>query len=837
MTLEVHKFGGTSVGSGDRLVAGAALVRQRVQDGVSVVVVTSAMSGVTSTLVAACDAAAQGRRDLSRDAFTQILHRHEDAVRHLAGESPALLDEVHHLVTGASRVLDAAARLHEVSTRTRDRVLAIGERLAARLFVAALETQGTASVPLDADGFLHTDGRHGAASPLGGPADRHVRAALQGPLDAGSVPVVTGFCGRAPDGSITTLGRGGSDLTATLLAAALGAAEVTIWTDVDGVFTADPGLVPDARVIPHLNYREAAEMSFYGAKVLHPRTMMPVAQARIPVRTRNSFHPERAGTMVDARFTPGSHPVKGITAVRGQALLSIEGKGMSGVPGVAALVFGALADANVSVTMISQSSSEASICLAVPEERSLDAERAIKRATLTHFARGAIDEIIVERGIALIAMVGLGMAQTPGVAARGLAALADAGTNVRAVAQGSSELNLTVAVAEAAVTPALQHMHSAFRLDRRDAGHDTVSRVDLMLVGCGSIGRALLPMVLDDPSEAFARLGLRPTVVGIADRQGYRFAAQGLDRTAVEGLLATKAAGGSVVDDGGTPGTAEDMVKEASGWRLSRPLLVDVSDAPNAEAAMLAALQGHIDIVTANKHPLAGPAFDQLREAAAAGRRSLRAEATVGAGLPVVDTLDMLLDTGDQLREAEGCFSGTLGFVMGAIERGVPLSLAVAQASQNGLTEPDPAQDLSGADVARKATILARWAGFTEAPLTLEGLIPESWGGLDRDTLLERLRDEIDAPLAARVAAARERGHVLRYVAHVTPERIVVGPREVPENGPLGQLRGTDNLVLFRTDRYAAHPLVIVGPGAGIEVTAMGVLGDILRTVQRGGTP
>lgn len=835
MRIEIHKFGGTSVGSAERLAAAAALIDDAAERA-SIVAVSSAMSGVTNELIRIADAAASGDRSAALEAVAALAARHDEALSALAtgeGVDPEpVRAELAVLFEELSDLIRATVVLGELTLRSRDRLLATGEKLAVRLLVTALAARGRQAVGIDADTFLETDDRFGSADPIGGIADRHVASALTPVLERGAVAVVTGFCGRAPDGATTTLGRGGSDLSATLIAAALAADEVTIWTDVDGVFTADPRAVPSARVIEHLNYREAAEMSYYGAKVLHQRTMIPVARAKIPVLTRNSFDASAPGTVVDGRFTPGSHPVKAITAVRDQALVSVEGKGMAGVPGVAAAVFGALAQAGISVTMISQSSSESSICLAVPASDALDAERALKAALATPMSRGDIEEIVVRPGVGLVAAVGLGMAQTPGVAARAFGALAQRGVNVLAIAQGSSELNLSLAVQGHDVPAALRAIHDAFGLDRRDTGEEAGGRLDLLLLGCGQIGRALVRLITTDRAEAFARLGLRPRIVAVADRSGFVLAPSGLSAADTGALLAEKARGAPLAErPDGVRGSAGDMVRAALGWRLSRPILIDVSDADDAHEAALAALSLGVDLATANKRPLAGARqrFEALTSTAREHDRVLRAEATVGAGLPIIDTLQVMIQTGDVVHGVEGSLSGTLGFVMSRLEAGLPLSSAVREAMEAGYTEPDPVQDLSGADVARKAVILARWAGLPEGEVALTGLVPAGWAGTDPDVLLARLADELDAPMAERIAAAEQRGCVLRFVARIAPGAITVGPTEVPRDAALGRLSGTDNLVLFRTERYADRPLVVTGPGAGIDVTAMGVLGDVLR--------
>ena len=826
---EVHKFGGTSVGGPERLQAVAALVRHAASSA-RLVVVSSAMSGVTNSLVAAAASAEVGERSEALAAVAALADIHREALAALGGDE-SVAPELERLVDEARDLVRAAVYLGELTPRTRDRLLITGEKLAVRLLAVALRTLGVRAVAVDADTFLETDAAFGSANPLGSVADRHVVSALVPLLEDGVVPVVTGFCGRAPDGATTTLGRGGSDLSATLLAGALGADQVTIWTDVDGVFSADPRVVPEARIIPQLNYREAAELSFYGAKVLHQRTMIPIAGAGIPVVTRNSMNPSAPGTVVDGRFTPGSHPVKAISAVHGQCLVSVEGKGMAGIPGVAARLFGALADRGISVTMISQSSSESSICLAVPGDDAGSAEQALKAAFVTDLSRGDIEEIVVRRGVGLIAAVGLGMAQTPGVAARVFAALAARRVNVLAIAQGSSELNISLAVEDAQVPEALRAVHGEFGLERQDTGEDSPRFMDLLLLGCGGIGRTLIRQLLGRGSEVFERFGLQPRVVGLCDRSGFRFAPRGLSTDALEALVAAKEAGRSLLDQGGEAGTPDDMLRAALAWRLSRPVLVDVSDSDTAASFSLAFSLG-CDVVTANKKPLAGApeAWRALRSEALHHGRFLRAEATVGAGLPIVDTLEMLVHTGDRVRSAEGSLSGTLGYLMGRLADGVTLSDAVEQAVALGYTEPDPVQDLSGLDVARKAVILGRLSGLApDAPADLTGLVDPAWQGLPVPELLERLKRDVDGPLAQRIADAAQRGLSLRYVARVTDGAITVGPAEVPADSALGRLQGTDNLIVFHSERYDDRPLVITGPGAGAQVTAMGVLGDILR--------
>lgn len=830
--LEIHKFGGTSVAGAERLRAVAALLADAVP-GVRRLAVTSAMAGVTDALVAAAEAAARGERDAALGVARELTARHRGVLDELETAPDAEVRAAVQALGGElHRLLEAALALGELTPRTRDRVVALGEKWAVRLLATALEQRGVRAVPLDADRFLETDATFGEATPLQGVAQHTTRTALLPRLEAGELPVVTGFLGQAPDGSTTTLGRGGSDLSATVLAAALGADEVTIWTDVDGVFTTDPRVVPDAQSIPQLNYREATELSYYGAKVLHQRTILPVAELGIPVRIRNSLAPA-TGTTVDGRFTPGSHPVKAISAVRRQALVSVEGKAMAGVPGIAARVFGALARRGISVTMISQSSSEASITLAVPEAGATEAELALKREFREDLSHGVVEEVVTRPGVGLVAAVGLGMAQTPGVAGRVLGALGARRVNVLAIAQGSSELNLSVAVDAEDVDDAIRAIHDAFGLHRLDTGDDDADALDLMLLGCGQIGRALVELVLERRAHLFRRFGLNARLVAVADRSGFLFRPGGLRRDELDAALAAKSVGHALA---GLPGAVAahpaEMVRAALRYRLVRPVLVDVSDADDSAETFREALRLGCDVVTANKKPLAGPLaiYQALVDTAIEHGRALRAEATVGAGLPVVDTLEMLLHTGDRLLAAEGALSGTLGYLMSELEREVPFSEAVAEAVRLGYTEPDPVADLSGVDVARKALILARVSGLVldDLPVQLTGLVDPALAGLPLERLLLRLR-EYDEPLARQAAEARREGKTLRYLARVERGRVEVGLAAVPLASPLGALNGTDNLILFRSERYHTRPLVVIGPGAGVEVTAMGVLGDILR--------
>jgi len=831
MGTEVHKFGGTSVGDAERIARCAELVDQAA-DKAQVVVVASAMGGTTDALLEAADAASRGDLKKALEIRSDLQNRHLDALAVLGDAGPS--EALEELLSDLERRLRGIAALSELSPRSRDGVLAIGEKLSVRLLAFALQQRSRNARAVDADLFLETDGVHGRATPLHGVAERGVASALEPDLAEGLIPVVTGFCGHGPDGGTTTFGRGGSDYSATFVAAAVNADEVVIWTDVDGVYSADPGVVPEARPVPQLNFREAGELSYYGAKVLHQRTIIPVARRGIPIRIRSTLEPDKPGTVVDGRFTRGSHPVKAVSSVAGQVLVSVEGKGMAGVPGIARRVFGALARESINVTMISQSSSESSICLAVPEPEATAAEVALKRAFRADLSRGDVEEIVVQRSVALVAAVGLGMAHTPGVAAQVCSALAGRSINILAIAQGSSELNISLAVASQDAEDAVRAIHHTFGLHRLDPGEDTTHRLDLIVVGFGAIGRSLVKLVGTRSDHVRARFGLEMRVVAVCDRTGYLFSPRGLDPKALDRATTAKTEGKGLADveDSVPGGDATRMLRAATRYRLARPVLVDTSDGDSNHELFLAAFDLGLDVVTANKKPLAGSmaSWRAMEDATRRTGRRLKAEATVGAGLPVVDTVETLRATGDVLHRIEGCLSGTLAFVFGELERDRPLSEIVVEARDAGYTEPDAALDLTGRDVLRKALILGRMAGLlnTDIETTPVGLVPDDLVGVPFERLLEGLQAR-DDEMADTVKRAREAGCALRYVARVEAGAVTVGPERVPADGSLGRLQGTDNMLVFTSERYAARPLVVTGPGAGIDVTAMAVLGDVLR--------
>src|SRR6266513_2475797 len=784
---QIHKFGGASLA--DAAAIGHAVRIVQAQRPEPLVVVVSALSGVTDALLDGAARAARGDASHVRAAAEALRARHAAAAQQLV-PAGARLEELLRLIGEAFAELEQVAGglgvLRELTPRTTDYLAARGERLSARLFAAALDAAGCPAVYVDATEVVQTDGTFGGASPDLRRTERSARKALRPLLARGTVQ------------------------------------------DVPGLLTADPRIVPDARVVPQVHVREAAELAYYGAKVLHPRALIPVMKRNVAIRIRPFADPTSLGTEISRRRTLHQYPVKALSAIPQQALLTVAGSGMLGVPGIAARTFAAVHHQGISVSLITQASSEHSICFSVPAESAERARKSLEETFRPEIGRQEIDGVEVRTGLATLVVVGLGMAGTPGIAARVFSALAEARINVIATAQGSSELNLSLVVDAKDAPRAQRAVHAAFQISKIGGGAVAhPDRTDVVLLGFGQIGRTLAPMIAKVKQDAVT---LR--IVGLIDRSGLVFDARGLSPRRLAALAAAKAKGTPLAKAaGGRRAGAAEAVGFVARHALSNPVLVDLT-ADDTTDTIKAALGTGMHVVLANKRPVTADKrrYDALRAAAQTHGRRLLHEATVGAGLPIIDTYQKLVDSGDRVAKIEGCPSGTLGYLFGELGRGTRFSAALRGAIAKGYPEPDPREDLSGMDVARKALILGRLLGFAGEleDIAVESLVPDGGDGLSRDEFLRRL-EEYDAPWEQRVAAAAARGGVLRYRAIVTPRRIRVGLVVVDASSPMASLNGTDNQFIFTTMRYKKNPLVITGPGAGPAVTAGGILNDVLK--------
>ena len=712
-------------------------------------------------------------------------------------------------------ILQAIAVVKSAPQRTRDIVAGYGEIWSARLLAAYLEQKlgaERAGTWIDARDVVQV--RHSELGPtvLWEPS----RAAIAGLIDKdfSGIAVITGFIASDEDQLQTTLGRNGSDFSAAIFAALTNADELSIWTDVDGVMSADPKQVPEAQIIDLLSYNEAMELAYFGAKVLHPQTLGPAVDNDIPIIIRNSFDPQHPGSRISADARPAER-IKGITAVGGMALINLEGAGMIGVPGTADRLFAALRNADVSVTLISQASSEHSICIAVPADVVEHAKKVIAEAFAAELASGQIQRVEATDAQSIIAVVGDGMAGTPGIAARFFGNLGRAGINVRAIAQGSSERNISAVVDTNDVTRALRAVHSGFYLSAKT--------LSIGLIGCGTIGGTFLEQMQQQTQRLRKDFNLDLRVRGIARSNHMLLADRRIDLGDWrEGLSASE-----------TNSDLDAFESHVHADHLPHAVIIDCT-ADQAIADRYAGwLQRGIHIVTPNKKAFSGNQSDYAALALSAkqGNAHYLYETTVCAALPIIRTIRDLVDTGDRIRSLQGILSGTLAYLFNVYDGSVPFSEILIQAKDSGFTEPDPRDDLSGMDVARKLTILARELGqsIEIGDFPVQNLIAEDLRGLEVDNFLREL-SRYDDEMLALYKEAKDEGKTLRYVARLTEQgEAAVGLEKVSVDAPFSNISSTDNIVQFITDRYAANPLVIQGPGAGPEVTAGGVFGDLLK--------
>jgi aspartokinase/homoserine dehydrogenase 1 len=812
--VKVLKFGGSSLATPERIHGAAEIVTRELAVGPAAVVV-SALGGVTNELVAAI-AAAASRDDTFEQQWEQLLERHRQTLETLARPElrAAPRDALERYGSELRELLHGVFLLRECSPRTRDSILAYGERLSAQLMAVALRNADVEAEAIDARSLITTDATFGGAR-VDLDATLPRIAELLTRLEAkATTAVITGFIAATPAGETTTLGRGGSDYTATVVGAAVKAEAVELWTDVDGVMSADPRLVPEAFPLPHLSYAELMEISHFGAKVVHPPSVHPARQYGIPLIIRNTFRPDASGTRVDDSAPSTGHPIRGIASIHRIALMRLEGDGMVGVPGIAMRLFGALAREGVSVILISQASSEHSICFAVGPAEEERARLAVNEEFSLERQVGLVDELVSEADLAVIAVVGEDMRETPGIAGRLFGILGAHGINVRAIAQGSSELNISLVVAGGDETRALRAIHAAyFSPDRQ--------RLALAVAGTGRVGAALLEQLRTEVPRLATAENLDIDVVALWNSRTMLLAREGVDLADWEAQL-----------DQGEPADATRVLDFLIEARGSKRIFVDCTASDAIPLLYPRFLDAGIAVVAANKRPFSGPVstFEALTEKAARRGVGLHFETTVGAGLPIVSTLENLIRSGDRIQCIDAVLSGTLNFVLEQVAAGVAFSRALRQAHADGLTEPHPGEDLTGTDVARKLCILARQAGFLLEPTAIE-VVPlvsdRSWAAMELPTFWQQLA-EWDEELATQQTQAAELGRRLRYVATLSAEGARVSLEPVSREHPCFDVRGADNLVAFTTARYATNPLVVHGPGAGPEVTAAGVFADLL---------
>ena len=814
--IHVAKFGGTSVGTPDRVRRVVALSTSPETDEMQRVVVSSAFGGVTDRLLAAIEAAV-GRTGAHREILREVRERHEAALLALVAEAEqaAVRMQVETLFTEVGELLYGVYLLRQCDARFKDAIVSAGERASVPIVAAAFRAAGHGAVALDATAFVRTDDGFGEAAVDFEATRGLVRAALaEVPDDA--VAVVTGFVASTTDGVTTTLGRSGSDYTATILAGALDAAECVIWTDVDGVLSADPRQVPDAFSLPRLSYQEAAELAHFGAKVLHPRTMRPLLKGGIPLRIKNTLRPEAAGTEIGPADPDVAPSIRAVTAIRDAALIRVDGASVLEVPDLARRIFEPLAEAGVPVFLVAQASAEGSIGLAIRQADADAVVRLLERALARELERGDVRSVRAEAGGAVVAAVGSGMHAAAGLAGRFFATLASAHVNVRAVAQGGGDHTISAVVADAEAALAVGALHEAFAMRRL--------RTHLVVVGAGSLGRRLLAL-LDAQIPRLLDHGLNVVLAGVADSRRLLWDPSGLDPASAADRLPE-----------GDPTDLDGLVTRLTGARLERLVVVDATASAAVAERHAAWLGAGVAVVTPNKEATgrSAAAWGEAQRASRVGEAPYLYDASVGAGLGLVGRLRDLVRTGDRVLEIEGVLSGTLSYVMNRMRDGAAFSEAVRDARTAGLAEPDVRDDLSGRDVARKLALLAREVGVavSAADVSVESLVPEGLEAVSLETFWERL-PEADAAWQARIGGASA-GEV-QYVARLGADgaiRAGVESVRAEAGSLLAALRGSEIAVVVRTERTGDHPIFFQGPGASADVTAAVVLADVVRAAE-----
>ncbi|MDR2049113.1 MAG: bifunctional aspartate kinase/homoserine dehydrogenase I [Treponema sp.] len=834
----VLKFGGTSVGSKEALSGLVSILQDPEHSGRVALVVVSALSGITDSLIGAArrmleHAENSPKGGTGRDMVSGIERRHLDmSAAFLSGDEKKAMDRTIIAVCGElERMLDGVRILGELSQRSLDGIMSFGERLSAPLVAAALRAAGIGAEYLDSRELIVTDDNYGAARVIQEETFRRIREKAG---KAGTVFVASGFVGAAKDFSTTTLGRGGSDLSAAIYGAALDAEKLEIWTDVDGIMTADPKLVKNAFRIDSISYEEAMELSHFGAKVLHPPTVKPALEKNIPIVIRNTFNPACPGTAIIKTAETNPYPIRGISSLANVTLIRVQGSGMVGVAGFSSRLFGALARRRINIILITQASSEHSICFAVDPKSGSAALHAIKEEFGREISDGAIDEPVAEEQLAIVAVVGENMKRVSGISGKVFHALGRNGVNVIAIAQGSSELNISLVIKNQDEAKALNAIHEAFFL----AG---VRSVNLFLLGTGLIGGTLLNQLRDHQEILADTYKIRITLAGAANSRGMLFDPSGLDPEAVKAELGRDAdavSRDSAGDENRTRGLErfdlERFLSRMRAYNLPNTAFCDCTASEKVSAVYAEVLGASIPIVTPNKRANAG-SYDYYKTLTDYSRERgipYLYETTVCAGLPVISTLRDLFLSGDKVRRIEAVLSGTLSFIFNNYDGKKPFSALLREAKEAGYTEPDPRDDLNAMDAARKALILARECGMPVEfdSVEIEPLLPPAcFKAPDVETFFREL-EKCDDSFRERHMKAEAEGKALRYIAVIESGGSVRLSLRCEEKGsPFRTLKDSDNMVVITSDRYSKLPLVIKGPGAGGQVTAGGVLADIVR--------
>ena len=806
--MKVLKFGGTSVGSVKSILSLKRIVENEAKRQ-SVVVVVSALGGITDKLIATSQLALK-HDPKWKEEFDAMVERHHSMIDHIIDDTTQqedLFNKVDALFDQLKSIYHGVFLVHDLSEKTLCAIVSYGERLSSNIVATLIR----GAKWFDSRDFIKTERKNGKNVLDSDLTNKLVVDTFE---NLPRVSLVPGFISRDRDtDEITNLGRGGSDYTAAIIAAALDAEVLEIWTDVNGFMTADPRVISSAYTINELSYVEAMELCNFGAKVIYPPTIYPVCVKNIPIKVKNTFNPENPGTIIKQKIEDDRKPIKGISSIKGTALINVTGLSMVGVIGVNRRIFTRLADNGISVFMVSQASSENSTSIGVREEDVNEAVRVLNEEFAAEIEDGAMFPMQVELGLATVAIVGENMKHTPGIAGKLFGTLGRSGISVIACAQGASETNISFVVKADSLRKSLNVIHDSFFLSEYNV-------LNLFICGVGTVGGQLIEQIKCQYEELKHRSQLKLNVVGIASSHNAIFNREGIDLDNYRALLKES-----------EPSNPQKLRDNILSMNIFNSVFVDCTASKDIAALYESLLAHNISVIAANKIAASGDYdyYQKLKHLALAKGVKFRYETNVGAGLPIIGTINDLRNSGDKILKIEAVLSGTLNFIFNEIAADVPFSETVKRAKQQGYSEPDPRIDLSGTDVVRKLVILSREAGYKVSQEDVEKklFVPQNFFEGSVDDFWEHL-PSLDNEFEQQRKQLEAEGKRWRFVATYDNGHTEVALRAVGQNSPFYNLEGSNNIVLLTTERYKQYPMLIQGYGAGADVTAAGVFANIM---------
>ena len=805
--MKVLKFGGTSVGSAENIRRVKEIVKSQSDD---TIVVVSALGGITDKILNASKMAVLGTEYFNTE-ITGIKEKHEEVVELLfEGEKKEQVKEhVCILLDELAKIIQGVSMIGELTPKTLDKIGGFGERLSSYIISEFIE----GALWVDSSKIIKTDSAFGKALVDFKLTNQLIKDEFK---DFSGVCVVPGFVSSNSAGEYTTLGRGGSDFTASIFAAALDVEVLEIWTDVDGFMTADPRVIRKAYTIKSLSYSEAMELSYFGAKVIYPPTILPVYQKGIPVQIKNTMKPEAEGTMITESHPNGKDfPIKGISSISNISLITVQGLGMVGVTGISMRLFGALAKENINVILISQASSENSISFAIDSLKAEIAEEGIRSEFEREIISQQINKIEIESELSIVAIVGENMKHSTGIAGKLFNTIGKNGINIIAIAQGASELNISWVVKDSDLRKTLNVVHESFFLSEN-------MEVNIFLLGIGLVGGNLLKQLQQQQEKLLKEKHLKLQLVGVANSRKMLLDRDGIT---IDGFKER-------LDNEGQLSGLEEYKQAVIDMNIYNSVFVDCTASDAAANLYEDLLNANVSIVTANKVAASSEYENYLKLKKIAKRKGVKFlfETNVGAGLPIINTLNDLVNAGDKILKIEAVLSGTLNYIFNTISAEVPMSQTIRMAKEEGYSEPDPRIDLSGIDVVRKLLILVRESGYRieKEDVAINKFIPDAFFAGSMDDFWNGVSD-LDADFETRRKVLDAENKCWRFVAKYEDGKSEVGLQEIGQGHPFFDLQGSNNLVMFTTERYHEFPMMIKGYGAGAEVTAAGVFADIIR--------